>query len=113
MRRTYGPAEGFTQPLVHAWRVWVNINAIRCRELSPLFTEVRGIGILRTSCKAPACWKSSCRRGRLFKRAQKQGQNTTKTACPAPEPRAGESAKEFFNRLARSPKFAARNSHMA
>jgi hypothetical protein len=30
MMRTYGPAEGFTQPLVRAWRVWVNINAIRC-----------------------------------------------------------------------------------
>jgi hypothetical protein len=29
--RTYGPAERFTQPLVHAWRVWVNINAIRCK----------------------------------------------------------------------------------
>ena len=33
--RTYGPAEGFTQPLVHAWRMWVNINAIRCRRDCP------------------------------------------------------------------------------
>ncbi len=31
MMRTYGPAKGFTQRLVHAWRVWVNINAIRCK----------------------------------------------------------------------------------
>src|SRR3712207_7326230 len=31
MIRTYGPAEGFTQSLVHAWLVWVNINAIRCK----------------------------------------------------------------------------------
>jgi hypothetical protein len=30
MMRTYGPAEGSTQPLLHAWRVWVNVNAIRC-----------------------------------------------------------------------------------
>jgi hypothetical protein len=30
MVRTYGPAEEFTQPLVHPWLVWVNINAIRC-----------------------------------------------------------------------------------
>ncbi len=30
MMRTYGPAEGFTRPLVHAWLVWVNMNAIRC-----------------------------------------------------------------------------------
>jgi hypothetical protein len=34
MMRKYGPAEGFTRPLVHAWLVWVNINAIRCRKLS-------------------------------------------------------------------------------
>jgi hypothetical protein len=32
--RTYGPAEGFTQPLVRAWRVWVNVNAIRCETWS-------------------------------------------------------------------------------
>jgi hypothetical protein len=31
MMRTYGPAEGLTQPLPHAWRLWVNINATRCR----------------------------------------------------------------------------------
>ena len=31
MMRTYDPVEGFTQPLVHAWRMWVNINALRCR----------------------------------------------------------------------------------
>lgn len=31
--RTYGPAEGLTQPLLHAWRLWVNINATRCRSL--------------------------------------------------------------------------------
>jgi hypothetical protein len=31
MMRIYGPAEGFTQPLLYAWRMWVNINAIRCR----------------------------------------------------------------------------------
>src|SRR5215217_2328160 len=30
MMRTYGPAEGLTQPLLHAWRLWVNINATRC-----------------------------------------------------------------------------------
>ncbi len=30
MMRTYDPTEGSTQPLLHAWRVRVNINAIRC-----------------------------------------------------------------------------------
>jgi tetratricopeptide (TPR) repeat protein len=30
MVRTYGPAEGLTKPLLHAWRLWVNINATRC-----------------------------------------------------------------------------------
>ena len=30
MMCTYGPAEGSTQSFVHAWLVWVNINAIRC-----------------------------------------------------------------------------------
>jgi hypothetical protein len=31
MMCTYGPAEGSTQSFVHAWLVWVNINAIRCQ----------------------------------------------------------------------------------
>jgi hypothetical protein len=30
MMCTYGPAEGSTPSFVHAWLVWVNINAIRC-----------------------------------------------------------------------------------
>jgi acetyl esterase/lipase len=34
MMCTYGPAEGFTHSFVHAWFVWVNINAIRCMPLS-------------------------------------------------------------------------------
>ena len=33
MMCTYGPAEGSTQSFVHAWLVWVNINAIRCKTL--------------------------------------------------------------------------------
>ncbi len=34
MMCTYGPAEGSTQSFVHAWLVWVNINAIRCKRVS-------------------------------------------------------------------------------
>src|SRR5215211_4174069 len=40
MMRKYDPAEGFTQPLVHAWFVGVNINAIRCTQHDACITLV-------------------------------------------------------------------------
>jgi hypothetical protein len=41
MMRTYGPAKGFTQPLLHAWRMWVTINAIRCNARCPALGHPR------------------------------------------------------------------------
>src|SRR5829696_2908634 len=43
MMCAYGPAEGSTQPFVHAWLVWVNINAIRCREEGAQRERARGM----------------------------------------------------------------------
>jgi hypothetical protein len=39
---TYGPAQGSTQPLLHAWRVWANISAIRCTSLLRPESRARG-----------------------------------------------------------------------
>src|SRR5215217_5478968 len=55
MMRKYGPAEGFTHPLVHAWLVWVNITAIRCRDC---LETPKGLPFVvpracETGCKAP------------------------------------------------------------
>jgi hypothetical protein len=41
MMRTYAPTEGSTQPLLHAWRIRVNINAIRCERRLDVGNEQR------------------------------------------------------------------------